>query len=147
MSELNKLIASLSGRAGPVLDPDDPVFISIQLYREAIKEGVDAAATQLAKIVSDAADQIATASVLSENTAKRTAEAIISGAGQWGSDQIRQAGADVVTRLTAELKAGADEAKAARSEAKVWARFSMAAAAGSMVAAMAVIAWQVWGPA
>jgi hypothetical protein len=40
MSELNKLIASLSGRAGPVLDPDDPVFISIQLYARRSRKGL-----------------------------------------------------------------------------------------------------------
>jgi hypothetical protein len=143
-----KQLAELVGQKhGIQIESSDPIVLAASIVEQVVGDMHAKMLADVTEVVKEMADGVSTAIVLSENTAKRTAENIITDAAKWGSDQIRQAGADVVTRLAAELKAGTDETKAARREAKVWARFSMAAAAGSMVAAMAVIAWQVWGPA
>jgi hypothetical protein len=143
-----KQLAELVGQKhGIQVESSDPIVLAASIVEQVVGDMHTKMLAEVTEMVKGLAAEVSTAIVLAENTAKARAESIVTDAGKWGSDQIRQAGADVAVRLAAELKAGTDETKTARREAKVWARFSMAAAAGSMVAAMVVIAWQVWGPA
>ncbi|MDQ2764785.1 MAG: hypothetical protein M3Y22_15315, partial [Pseudomonadota bacterium] len=66
MRDKEDLAALIGKKTGISLDKTDPVFTTATIFEALAKEAM----TDLAKIVTDAADQISTASVLAENNAR-----------------------------------------------------------------------------
>ena len=137
------LIALIGKKNGASLDKADPILISAMIFEALAKE----MATKLAKIVADAAAEIATTSTLAENTVRVRGSAIVTNAAKWGAEQIRAAG-DVATRSVVSAASGIIErAQSIEAEIRSMWRLRIIFAAISFLSVLGLISWQVWGRA
>ena len=140
--DAEKLAALIGKKHGSDIDPADPILLVGTMVEGLTKEAL----ASLSKVVTDAAGQAATAAVLAENTARARSDRIVTDAAKYGSEQIRIAGEAASTRIVNEVKAALELVAAEKRESRSMMRTSMAAAAASLLAVMALISWQVWGP-
>ena len=77
--DADKIIAALSTKNWVLLDPEDPLFLLVTLFREVQKETL----AQLTKVVADATERSVVASTAAEAAARAKAEFIVSQAGEW----------------------------------------------------------------
>jgi malonyl CoA-acyl carrier protein transacylase len=136
--DLEKLSMAVEQKHRVRFDYHDPVFVLGTIAEEVTKEMMAA----MGKIVSDAADQMATSNVLAETNARAKAETIVTEAAKWGAEQIRMAGADAASQILTELKAGLDEITVRRDEARMWSLWNIGAATVTVLAVMALV-WKV----
>lgn len=131
--------AQLAGLVGqkhrPGLDLVDPVFLVRSMFEAMQKEALE----KLSKVVTDAADQIATSSVLAENNTRARGEATVTEAARWGAEHIRKAGIDAAKLVVGELEGAIAEAQAAGRATRTGMWVSWAAAAVSVVAAVVAL--------
>jgi hypothetical protein len=140
VSELNKLIAALSGKAMPVLDPDDPLFISVQLYREAAKEGLAEATAQLGKMVTEASASLAASLAQTDTAARAYADRHVTEASRWAVEQIRAAGQDAAAEITKQMEPLVARAEVAAKRSVVFGWIAAAAALAALGSA-GVVVW------
>lgn len=130
--DADKIIAALSTKNRVLLDPEDPLFLLVTLFREVQKETLG----QLAKVVADATERSVVASTAAEAAARAKAESIVSQAGEWAGLKIREAGDLVLARIQAEVQTANDTGRAAAR----WASRAAWIAAVSGLGAMAAVA-------
>ena len=137
------LIALIGKKNSANLDKADLILINATIFEALAKE----MATKLAKIVADAAAEIATTSTLAENTVRVRGSAIVTNAAKWGAEQIQAAG-DAATRSVVSAASGIIErAQSIEAETRsIW-RLRIIFAAISFLSVLGLISWQVWGPA
>jgi glycine/D-amino acid oxidase-like deaminating enzyme len=119
------------------LDPADPILIVATIFEELQKKAL----TRLGAVVTDAAEQIATTTVLTENSARARSETIVNEAGRWAGEQIRTAGADAGKLAADVVREFLDRTERAERRATIaaWISSSAAVAAVAAIAAFVVL--------
>jgi hypothetical protein len=77
------------------MDPDDPVFVLATITELMMDE----AKAELQRIMTTGMDQVSAANVQAEAAARAKAEAIVTKAGEWAAERIREAGDIAVARI------------------------------------------------
>jgi hypothetical protein len=122
----NDIIAEVAKRNRVVPDPVMVVATIAELQ-------MDAGSKALAKVVTEALDQVAAGTEQQIEVARKIGESIITGAAAWSAEQIRKAGEQVAERMQAHV-AALDQC-ASRPE-----RRAVAAAAVAVGAAVLLVA-------
>jgi capsular polysaccharide biosynthesis protein len=111
------------------MDPNDPVFVLATISELMLAD----AKAEFQRILTTAMDQASAANVQAEAAARAKAEAIVTKAGEWAAERIKDAGDQAAARIQTEAqKAHEDTAVVTR---KV--QMAMAAAVVCAVAALA----------
>jgi hypothetical protein len=82
------------------VDPNDPVFMLATISEVILQE----AREDLQKIVAEALTQTAAATMRTEAAARDKAEAIVTKAGEWAAERIREAGDTAATRILTDAQ-------------------------------------------
>ena len=117
------------------LDSADPILLVRSIFEKSTADAL----AQLSKVVTDAAEQIATTTVLSENNARARGEKIVTEAARWGSEQIRMAGIDAAKIVAAQLDDAIARSQRAARTATIAAWISSASAAACV--AITIVLW------
>lgn len=129
-------LTELVGKRGAFeVDPSDPLLVVAKMFKANTADAL----AQLSKVVTDAADQIATTTVLSENNARARSEKIVTEGAKWAAEQIRMAGTDAAKTVVAQLQESIDQATDAVQSMRNWILIGCASTAVSVVAAAVVI--------
>jgi len=103
--EPDRLIAEIARETGVRLDRADPLLAAATVNRILLDEAL----AELQRAVGAAADQLSAASLQQIDTAKTAAAALITDAGAWSAERLREAAAEasvaVIERLREETAA------------------------------------------
>jgi len=114
------------------IDPSDPILMMATLFEESQKRALD----KLGAVMTKAAEDIATTTVLTENSARARCEQIVTEAGRWAGEQIRMAGADSGKLAADVVREFLDRTEAAARTATIAAWVSSSAAVATAAAAV-----------
>lgn len=109
MTDRERLVAELGQAHGVRVDPDDPILITALLNRRLLDEAMKA----LEMAVRTAANQMSVASSQQVEAAKLSAAALITDAGKWSADLLRNAATEAGATLLAEMRHEAERAERA----------------------------------
>jgi hypothetical protein len=82
------------------MDPNDPVFVLATISELMLAD----AKAEFQWILTTAMDQASAANVQAEAAARAKAEAIVTKAGEWAADRIKEAGDQAAARIQAEAQ-------------------------------------------
>jgi len=135
--DIDKLVALVEQKHRIRLDPHDAVFLLATISEELQKETLE----RVGAVVTEAAEQIATTTVLAENSARGRCETIVTEAGRWAGEQIRLAGADSGKAAADVVREFLDRTEQAARQATIaaWVSSSAAVAAFAALAAFVVL--------
>jgi hypothetical protein len=130
--ERDSLIAEIAKETGIRLDPADPLLAAATINRILLDEAL----AELQRVVRTSGDQVAAASVQQIEAAKAAAAALITDAGAWSAERLREAAAEASNAVIERLQ---DETAKAQRAGRIALRAAWAAAGigGLAVAATA----------
>jgi vacuolar-type H+-ATPase subunit H len=114
------------------VDPNDPVFVLATISEVILHE----AREDLRKIVAEALTQAAAANAQTEAAAREKAEAIVTKAGEWAAERIREAGETAATRILTDAQKV--QVQSAIASQRIW-RATIVAVVCSLAALAAAV--------
>jgi len=133
--DIDKLVALVEQKHRIKLEPTDAVFLLATISDAIQKETLE----RVGAVVTEAAEQIATTTVLTENSARARCETVVTEAGRWAGEQIRTAGADAGKLAADVVREFLDRTEQAARRATIAAWISSSAALATAVAIAAFV--------
>jgi hypothetical protein len=114
------------------IDPDDPVFQIVEIFKTQQAEAMEG----LGRMIAKAAEDIATTIVMADNTARTKEQVLITKVARLGADKIQSAGIEAANTVSARFDKAVAKVETAANMAMKAAWIS---AAGAVTTVLAVI--------
>jgi hypothetical protein len=121
------------------MDPNDPVFVLATISELMLAE----AKAEFQRVLTQALDQVSVVNAQADAAARAKAEAIVTKAGEWAAERIKEAGDQTVSRIEAQAQKAQASIAIIAHETK-WMKIAAVVCSVAASAAAASTAVAVW---